>query len=103
MAQDLLDREMPFHAHEVLEDQWKAASGEERALWQGLAQLAVGLTHQRRGNLRGAAAVTTRGADAIVGALEAPPHGIDIAGLLVWARNVAARPEADVPIPLLRR
>ena len=102
-AQDLLDRGLAFNAHEVLEDQWKATEGDERALWQGLAQLAVGLTHQRRGNLRGATAVTTRGADAVAGYRDAPPHGIDAAGLVAWARDLAARPESDVPVPRLLR
>jgi hypothetical protein len=56
-AQRLLDAERPFHAHEVLEGTWKAAPPAERDLWQGLAQLAVGLTHQRRGNRRHASRV----------------------------------------------
>ena len=45
----------PFAAHEVLEACWKACSGEERDLWQGLAQVCVGLTHAARGNRVGAA------------------------------------------------
>ncbi|HBO55079.1 DUF309 domain-containing protein [Janibacter terrae] len=101
-AQEWLDRGMPFHAHEVLEEQWKSAPEPERALWQGLAQLAVGLTHQRRGNRRGATTVTTRGADAIERYVAIAPHGIDVAGLLVWARALAARPEETVPVPSLR-
>lgn len=101
-AQDYLDREMPFHAHEVLEEQWKVAPQPERALWQGLAQLAVGLTHQRRGNTSGATSVTTRGADAISRYVAIAPHGIDVAGLLSWARALAAEPDGDVPVPALR-
>ncbi|MPY41740.1 DUF309 domain-containing protein, partial [Streptomyces phyllanthi] len=42
-AQALLDAGKPFHAHEVFEDAWKSGPDEERALWRGLAQLAVGL------------------------------------------------------------
>jgi uncharacterized protein len=61
-AQRLLDAGRPFHAHEVLEASWKAAPPVERDLWQGLAQLAVGLTHARRGNAAGAAALLRRGA-----------------------------------------
>ncbi|MBO0849804.1 MAG: DUF309 domain-containing protein, partial [Pseudonocardia sp.] len=53
-AQRLLDAGLPFQAHEVLEGTWKATTGAERALWQGLAQLAVGLTHAQRGNATGA-------------------------------------------------
>src|ERR1700722_15528100 len=45
LAQDLLDAGRPFHAHEVLEASWKAAPPGERDLWQGLAQIAVGVTH----------------------------------------------------------
>lgn len=101
-AQDYLDREMPFHAHEVLEEQWKSAPSAERELWQGLAQLTVGLTHQRRGNLRGATSVTIRGADAVAGYSAAPPHGIDVDGLVAWARALAAQPQLEVPVPSLR-
>jgi hypothetical protein len=43
-------REGPFAAHEVLEARWKAGPDEERDLWQGLAQICVGLTHAARGN-----------------------------------------------------
>lgn len=101
-AQSYLDREMPFHAHEVLEDRWKATGGDERGLWQGLAQLAVGLTHQRRGNLPGALSVTSRGADALATYESARPYGIDIAGLVAWARGLAADPAGDVAVPRLR-
>ena len=44
LAQQLLDEGRPFHAHEVLEASWKSAPDAERDLWQGLAQIAVGLT-----------------------------------------------------------
>ncbi|WP_211882206.1 DUF309 domain-containing protein, partial [Pseudarthrobacter albicanus] len=44
----------PFAAHEVLEARWKAGPAEERNLWQGLAQICVGLTHAARGNSVGA-------------------------------------------------
>ncbi|SDB83326.1 hypothetical protein GA0111570_104123 [Raineyella antarctica] len=102
-AQDYLDREMPFHAHEVFEDQWKASDPAHRGLWQGLAQLAVGLTHQRRGNTHGAVAVTTRGADALEPYAAEEPYGIDVSALVSWARALASRPEGDVPVPRLLR
>ncbi|GGU59196.1 DUF309 domain-containing protein [Streptomyces lavendofoliae] len=87
-AQRLLDSGMPFHAHEVLEDAWKSAPGEERELWRGLAQLAVGLTHAARGNTAGGARLLLRGADRIA-AYAHRPHGIDVAGLVAWARSLA--------------
>ncbi|MFJ2028319.1 DUF309 domain-containing protein [Streptosporangium sp. NPDC087985] len=64
-ARRLLGEERPFHAHEVLEGRWKTGPAEERDLWQGLAQICVGLTHLQRGNSRGAAALFARGADRI--------------------------------------
>jgi predicted metal-dependent hydrolase len=87
-AQRLLDAGMPFHAHEVLEDAWKAADEPERGLWRGLAQLAVGLTHAARGNATGGAALLRRGAENISPYLDAP-HGIDVAGLRTWANTLA--------------
>ena len=54
-AQDLLDHGLAFSAHEVLEAAWKYGPDDERMLWQGLAQLAVGITHVQRGNVKGAA------------------------------------------------
>jgi uncharacterized protein len=98
-AQRLLDADRPFHAHEVLEAAWKAAPEAERDLWQGLAQLAVGFTHVRRGNPTGAEALLRRAADRIApygpppGAApeETSPHGIDATGLARHARALADR------------
>lgn len=63
----LLAEGHPFHAHEVFEAAWKSIPGPERELWRGLAQIAVGLTHARRGNARGAVALLRRGADRVQG------------------------------------
>lgn len=101
-AQRLLDEARPFHAHEVLEAAWKSAPDGERELWQGLAQLAVGLTHALRGNNAGAAAVLRRGGEHISGYADRPPHGIDVTGLLDWARALAEQlddPSDDVGPP----
>src|SRR5690349_10744231 len=86
-AQALLDAGRPFHAHEVLEDAWKSAPEDERELWRGLAQLAVGLTHALRGNATGAATLRDRGAGNIAAYAAAPPYGIDVDGLVRWARS----------------
>lgn len=83
-AQRLLDAERPFHAHEVLEARWKACPPEERDLWQGLAQLAVGLTHLRRDNPAGARTLLSRAA-ARLGRYEGSrPYGVDVPGLVGW-------------------
>ncbi|NHC44363.1 DUF309 domain-containing protein [Motilibacter aurantiacus] len=92
-AQRLIDAGRPFHAHEVLEGSWKAAPPEERELWKGLAQLAVGLTHAERGNAAGAARLLRRGALRIAGSAEHPPYAIAVDALVVWAQALAAEVE----------
>ena len=102
----MLDEGRPFHAHEVLEAAWKNAPEHERDLWQGLAQLAVGLTHALRGNRTGATALLNRGASRIGAYAASPPYGIDVDGLLDWARAAVNQLEAggDPPsIPQLAR
>jgi uncharacterized protein len=104
-AQRLLDTGRPFDAHDVLEAVWKAAPDAERDLWQGLAQLAVGLTHTRRGNARGAVTLLQRGAQRLAGYPDAGPYRIDVAGLRAASTELAARIEAsglaDLPAPSL--
>lgn len=101
-AQRLLDEGRPFHAHEVLEAAWKSAPDAERDLWQGLAQLAVGLTHALRGNNTGAASVLSRGTDHISAYADDPPYGIDVTGLRDWATSLVGQldgPSDDVGPP----
>ena len=106
LADRLLRDGRPFHAHEVLEAAWKTGPAGERDLWQGLAQIAVGLTHARRGNARGAVALLSRGAQRVrgyqhgagsQGAAGRPlrPFGMNVASFLAAADNLAARIERD--------
>ena len=90
-AQRLLDEGLPFHAHEVLEGTWKAAPDDERDLWQGLAQLAVGLTHVLRENPQGATTLLRRGRDRLAGYAADPPYDIDVPGLVGWADALMER------------
>jgi hypothetical protein len=89
-AQRLLDAGRPFHAHEILEGTWKAAPEPERDLWQGLAQLAVGLTHLLRGNQAGATTLLQRARRRLAGYADDPPYGVDVDGLTGWADAVLA-------------
>jgi uncharacterized protein len=103
LADRLLRAGRPFHAHEVLEASWKTGPPDERDLWQGLAQVAVGLTHAHRGNARGAVALLTRGtrrvrayqAQAPPGPGRDRPYGIDLAAVLASSDDLAARIERD--------
>jgi hypothetical protein len=81
-AQDLLDRGLAFNAHEVLEAAWKNGPVYEKTLWQALAQLAVGLTHVQRGNVKGAITVLRRASAGLALDDNAPPYDIDVAGLV---------------------
>lgn len=92
-ANRLLAAAEPFAAHEVLESAWKAAVPAERRLWQGLAQLAVGLTHAQRGNARGAISLLRRGRDRIEPYAARPPYGIAVGRLLAAADSLAGRIE----------
>ncbi|MBV2354948.1 DUF309 domain-containing protein [Streptomyces sp. J2-1] len=97
-AAALLTAGKPFHAHEVFEDAWKSGPASERALWRGLAQLAVGLTHSARGNATGGARLLRRGAGAIEewsrDSGDVRPYGLDLVGLAEWARELAGRVES---------
>ncbi|MFI7354166.1 DUF309 domain-containing protein [Streptomyces avidinii] len=95
-AQRLLDAGMPFHAHEVFEDAWKSGPAAAAPLWRGLAQLAVGLTHAARGNAVGGARLLRRGAAGIEG-MDGGPYGVDVPGLVRWARELAGRVAAGGP------
>lgn len=92
-ANRLLAAAEPFAAHEVLEGAWKAAAAAERRLWQGLAQLAVGLTHAQRGNAAGAISLLRRGRDRIEPYAARPPYGIAVGRLLAAADSLAHRIE----------
>lgn len=98
-AQLLLDDGLAFNAHEVLEAAWKHRPAAERDLWQGLAQLAVGVTHVQRGNVPGAVSLLRRGAEHLAAAPPPVPYGIDVAGLLGFAAGLADDLAAGVEIP----
>ena len=89
LAQQMLDEGRPFHAHEVLEASWKAAPAGERDFWQGLAQLAVGLAHARRGNAVVAVTLLRRGADHIRGYASADPYGVPVARVVAETEELA--------------
>ncbi len=105
-ARQLLADGRPFHAHEVFEDAWKAAAApEDRALWHGLAQLAVGLTHAARGNGAGAETLLRRGAATLGPLAGTRPHGLSVDALRRWAAesadSVRDAPASVVELPPL--
>ena len=91
----LLAEGRPFHAHEVFEAAWKSTPAPEREFWRGLAQIAVGLTHARRGNARGAVALLRRGARHTRENGAGARSGVDAAYVAAQADGLAARIERD--------
>lgn len=99
-AQEALDAGRPFHAHEVFEDAWKSARGDDTEwLWKALAQLAVAETHRLRGNATGAQRLRRRAATALIAYVDAAPYGLDVSRLQAWA---AAADDDITPLPRLR-
>lgn len=93
-ARALVDQGRPFSAHEVLEARWKAGPAAERELWQGLAQVCVGLTHAARGNEVGAGRLLDRAAGRLASyaASGGPRYGLDLPAVLAAVRDGSARP-----------
>jgi uncharacterized protein len=91
LARRLVRDGRPFSAHEVLEARWKAGPVEERDLWQGLAQICVGLTHAARGNSVGAVRLLQRGAGRVeeYESGDGPTYGLDLAAVVACARSRA--------------
>lgn len=90
-ATRLLEAGRPFAAHEVFEARWKAAPATERDLWQGLAQLCVGITHQMRGNSVGASRLLDRGRNRLESYLASggTTYGVDVEA---WVARAVATP-----------
>jgi len=79
----------PFAAHEVFEARWKAGPSSERDLWQGLAQICVGLTHTARGNSVGAHRLVERGCGHLLrySATGSASYDLDLPSVIDWARG----------------
>jgi hypothetical protein len=104
VAAGYLGDERPFHAHEVFEARWKCGPDDERVLWQGLAQICVGLTHIQRGNTAGAAALLARGADRVAAYGSGETYGMDLAQTVHIARVLAGSgAEPSAAIAAIRR
>jgi uncharacterized protein len=85
---ELIDDGAYFEAHEVLEDLWHPASGEERDFYQGLVHVAVAWHHASRGNRPGFERQLAKAARRL--RPYAPTHrGVDIADLLTQIESAS--------------
>jgi hypothetical protein len=94
-AHELLAEGRPFSAHEVYEARWKAGPDSERELWQGLAQLCVGITHAERGNSIGALRLIGRARRRLetYAATDGPVYGLDLSHIIEWIRDREREPD----------
>lgn len=92
LARRLVREDRPFAAHEGLEARRKAGPDEERDLWQGLAQICVGLTHAARGNSTGAVRLLERGAARVEDyeSGHGAAYGLELKAVIACARKHAA-------------
>lgn len=76
-----------WHAHEAWETLWRSAPDDERDFYQGLIQVAAGLLHLQRRNLRGARNKLAEGLDKL--APYQPAHeGVFVIELMGEARRL---------------
>jgi uncharacterized protein len=94
-AHELLAEGRPFSAHEVYEARWKAGPASERELWQGLAQLCVGITHAERGNRIGAQRLIGRARRRLeaYSAAGGPVYGLDLSRIIEWIQDREREPD----------
>src|SRR5207249_517674 len=83
-----------FQAHEAWEEGWHPAPEPERDFWQGLTQVAVGMTHRERGNAHGAVTLLRRGAQRLAGYGERH-MGVPVGRVAAFASDAAERIERD--------
>ena len=91
----LLAEGRPFSAHEVYEARWKAGPAAERSLWQGLAQLCVGITHAERGNRVGALRLIGRARQRLEAhaATDGSAYGLDLDHIIEWIQDREREPD----------
>jgi hypothetical protein len=95
-AHELLADGRPFSAHEVYEARWKAGPASERELWQGLAQLCVGITHAERGNRVGALRLIGRARRRLETYVTTggPVYGLDLSQIVKWIQDHERQPDS---------
>ena len=76
-----------WHAHEAWETLWRSAPDEERDFYQGLIQVAAGLLHLQRRNLRGARNKLSEGIEKL-GPYQPAHMGVFVSELMGEARRL---------------
>jgi hypothetical protein len=91
-ASDLFNRKLYFECHDLVEEAWSEAQGEDRDLLQSLIHVSVGLYHVAAGNHKGAKSLLERGVLGLEPFLPAR-DGLDLLGLSRQARRCLEKTE----------
>lgn len=91
-ASTLFNQKLYFECHDVLEEAWSEARGEDRALLQSLIHVSVGLYHVAAGNHAGAKSLLERGIEGLAPFLPAR-EGLDLVNLVERARRCLSKTE----------
>lgn len=88
-----------WHAHEALEDLWRATADPQRRLFfQGVIQLAAAFVHAERGNMRGVRRLLAK-SRAKLAAVPSPYLALDVAALLEAMAAAAGEAQAVAADP----
>ncbi len=103
-ASVLFDFGLFFEVHELLEREWRAATGALKTLLQGLVQVAVGCHHQANGNVRGALTLLDAGNEKLR-RFRPGAYGVELEGFCASVesivRELRAAPGAAIETPRL--
>jgi hypothetical protein len=93
-----------FEVHELLEREWRGATGAYKTLLQGLVQVAVGCHHQANGNVRGALTLLAAGNEKLR-QFRPVAHGVELEGFCASVERIVRRlrtePGAVIEAPRL--
>jgi predicted metal-dependent hydrolase len=113
-ASNLFNRKLYFECHDLLEEAWSEAKGEDHDLLQSLIHVSVGLYHVAAGNHKGAKSLLEKGLQGLEPFLPTR-DGLDLLGLARPARRCLEKAEralsgeaieweaADVPMMRVAR
>lgn len=85
-AAELFNHKHYFECHELLEDAWRGAIGDEKQFLQGLILIAVGMYHAAAENYPGAVNVFEKGLSKLEPFLP-ERDGLDLEGICVASRG----------------
>jgi hypothetical protein len=91
-ASDLFNRKLYFECHDLLEEAWSSARGEDRDFLRSLIHVSVGLYHVAASNHRGAASLLKSGIQGLEKFLPAR-DGLDVLALAETARRCLEKTE----------